>query len=62
MPLSLSKEIIVKKTTLISETYREESQVAPCKLMIYEISLVRINIYIDLKVDSLFKYKGSLSL
>ena len=30
MPLSLSKEIIVKKTTLISETYREESQVAPC--------------------------------
>ena len=59
---SLSKGIIVKKTTLISETYREEFQVAPCYLMIYETSLVRINIYIDLKVDSLFKYKGSLSL
>ena len=59
---SLSKGIIVKHTTLSSETHVEEFQVAPCYLMIYEISLVRINIYIDLKVDSLFKYKGSLSL
>ena len=49
------------KTLQVSGTYREKFQVAPCSLMIYEITLVRINIYIDPKVDSLFKCKGSLS-